>query len=115
MSVEKLTALIESDSGRFGAYTPKGDRAVFRIMASLVRKLIKLESEATTWRGPSIGARLMAAEKALEKYREADDKYSNEGLCDTDVREQVRGFVADALLASGMASQLVKEFMYEAV
>lgn len=114
MSVEDLTRLLPQKGARFGAYTQKGNQAVARIMTSFVKKLIKLEEEAQTWRGPSVAVRLLAAEKAMEKYRQAAEKYAGEGLSDTDARDQAMGFIQKALKASGLSSDLVREFMYEA-
>lgn len=114
MSVEALNSLIESDDGRFGAYTPKGDAVVFRIMKSLVKKLVKLEEQTEKFRSPSVAERLLAAEKAMAKYSDACEKHSDEGLSDTDVREQVGLFMVEILEASGLSKGLIREFFYEA-
>lgn len=114
MSVEELTRLLPQKNARFGAYTPKGDQVIARIMAGLVKKLIKLESEAKNWRDLSIAERLLAAEKAIKKCSLADDKHPGEGLSDSDVKDHIVGFVERALKASGLSDSLVREFLYEA-
>lgn len=110
--LDDLNEVMPQASAKFGAYTPKGDKAVSRVMISFVKKLIKLEEEKVGC-SPSIGERLVAAEKAIAKFREADDKHPNEGLLDTDTRDRVHGFIAKALEASGLTRELIREFLEE--
>lgn len=110
--LDDLNEVMPQASDEFGAYTPKGDRVVARVMISFVSKLIKLEKEKKDY-SASIGERLVAAEKAIAKFRELDNKHPNEGLTDSEVRDRVHASMSKALKSSGLSSRLIHEFLEE--
>lgn len=101
-----------SINGRWGAYDTKGDRAVNRVMLSVLKTLLTVaQREQSGDVAFSLSKRVAAIEKGVKGFHKAIKSHPNSGLDDTDPRDTVFGYFRTALVLSGVNEDLAREIM----
>jgi hypothetical protein len=108
---ERLHKWMVKDDSKWGSYDDAGNKSVCQTMQFASNSLLGLameEAEQGPKTHPSLGKRVVIIEDAVTRFRMAVANCPDSGLDDTDVRDQVYGYLVHVLTASGVSEHLAR-------